>query len=45
VPNVTVKAEYLYVNLGDFNCNTCNIPVTNVNSTANILRGGVNVHF
>jgi outer membrane immunogenic protein len=45
VPNVSVKAEYLYVNLGDFNCNTCNIPVTNVNSTANILRGGVNVHF
>ena len=42
---MTVKAEYLYVNLGDFNCETCNIPVTTVNSTANILRGGVNVHF
>ena len=45
VQNVTVKAEYLYVNLGDFNCNTCNLPVTNVNSNASILRGGVNVHF
>jgi outer membrane immunogenic protein len=44
-PNFTVKAEYLYVNLGDFNCNTCNIPVTNVSSTASVLRGGVNLHF
>jgi outer membrane immunogenic protein len=45
VSNVTVKAEYLYVNLGNFNCATCNLPVTTVSSTANILRGGVNVHF
>jgi outer membrane immunogenic protein len=45
ITNVSVKAEYLYVDLGNFNCATCNVPVTNVSSTANILRGGVNVRF
>ena len=43
--NWTAKAEYLYVDLGNFNCTTCNIPVTNVSSTINIVRAGVNFHF
>jgi outer membrane immunogenic protein len=42
--NWTVKAEYLYVDLGNFNCATC-IVGTNVSSTMNIVRGGVNFHF
>jgi outer membrane immunogenic protein len=42
--NWTVKAEYLYVDLGNFNCATC-IAGTNVSSTMNIVRGGVNFHF
>jgi outer membrane immunogenic protein len=45
VSNVTVKAEYLYVDLGNFNCVACNPAGMTVNSTANIFRGGVNVHF
>jgi outer membrane immunogenic protein len=45
VPNVSVKAEYLYVDLGNFSCNTCNIPVTNVDAHTNVVRAGVNVHF
>jgi hypothetical protein len=39
-----VKAEYLYVDLGNFNCSTC-IAGTNVSSTMNLVRGGVNFHF
>jgi outer membrane immunogenic protein len=42
--NWTVKAEYLYVDLGNFNCSTC-IAGTSVNSTMNLVRGGVNFHF
>jgi hypothetical protein len=42
--NWTVKAEYLYVDLGNFNCSTC-IAGTNVSSTMNLVRGGVNFHF
>jgi outer membrane immunogenic protein len=43
VSNVSLKAEYLYVDLGNFNCTAC--AVSSVNSTANIVRAGVNVHF
>jgi outer membrane immunogenic protein len=42
--NWTVKAEYLYVDLGNFNCSTC-IAGTSVSSTMNLVRGGVNFHF
>jgi len=47
VANVTAKAEYLYVGLGDFNCglNCGLLPSSNVSFYANVLRGGINVRF
>ena len=41
-PNWTVKAEYLYVDLGKFNCNTCG---ANVKFNENIVRAGLNYKF
>lgn len=45
--NVTAKIEYLYVDLGDFNCGiACGVSaVDNVSFHTNILRGGVNYRF
>jgi outer membrane immunogenic protein len=45
--NVTAKAEYLYVGLGDFNCglNCGLLPNSNVSYYANMLRGGINFRF
>ena len=45
--NWTAKAEYLYVNLGKFNCGiSCGAAVTdNVSFTTNIVRAGVNYRF
>ena len=45
--NWTAKAEYLYVNLGKFNCGiSCGALVTdNVSFTTNIVRAGVNYRF
>ena len=45
--NWTAKAEYLYVDLGKFNCGiSCGAAVTdNVSFTANIVRAGVNYRF
>ncbi len=45
--NWTAKAEYLYVDLGKFNCGiTCGAAFTdNVSFTANIVRGGINYRF
>ncbi len=45
--NVTAKAEYLYVDLGDFNCglNCGLLPNSNVSFYANVLRGGINFRF
>jgi outer membrane immunogenic protein len=45
--NWTAKAEYLYVDLGKFNCGiSCGAAVTdNVSFTTNIVRAGVNYHF
>ena len=45
--NVTAKAEYLYVGLGDFNCglNCGLLPNSNVSYYANVLRGGINFRF
>ena len=45
--NWTAKAEYLYVDLGDFDCGfSCNATApTNVSFTSNIFRGGINYRF
>jgi outer membrane immunogenic protein len=47
VSNVSVKAEYLYVDLGTFACGlNCGLaPNGNVSLDANIFRGGLNVRF
>jgi outer membrane immunogenic protein len=47
VSNVSVKAEYLYLDLGDFNCGlNCGLaPTGNVSFDANLFRGGLNVRF
>src|SRR5262249_55260050 len=44
VSNVSLKAEYLYVDLGNFNCglNCGLLPGGNVSFTTNIFRGGAN---
>src|SRR5262245_58503958 len=47
VSNVSLKAEYLYVDLGNFNCGlNCGLPPGgNVSFTTNIFRGGANLRF
>jgi outer membrane immunogenic protein len=47
VGNWTAKAEYLYVNLGKFNCGlSCGLTATdNVSFSTNLVRGGVNYRF
>ena len=47
VSNVSVKAEYLYVDLGNFNCGlNCGLVATgNTSFDANLFRGGLNVRF
>ena len=47
VSNVSVKAEYLYVDLGNFNCglNCALVPTGNVSFNANLFRAGANVRF
>jgi outer membrane immunogenic protein len=47
VSNVSVKAEYLYVDLGNFNCGlNCGLaPNGSVSFNANVFRAGLNVHF
>ena len=45
-PSWSAKAEYLYVNLGKFNCGlNCGAPTDNVSFSANIVRGGINYRF
>lgn len=45
-PNWSAKAEYLYVDLGKFNCGpNCGAATDNVSFNANLVRGGVNYHF
>jgi outer membrane immunogenic protein len=42
----TAKAEYLYVNLGKFNCGlNCGAATDNVSFSANLIRGGINYRF
>jgi outer membrane immunogenic protein len=45
--NVSIKAEYLFVDLGDFNCGfNCGLAANgNVSHDANVFRGGLNVRF
>jgi outer membrane immunogenic protein len=43
--NWTAKVEYLYVDLGSVNCTLTCGPVTSVNFTTNIVRGGFNYRF
>ncbi len=44
--NWTAKAEYLYVDLGRFNCGVgCGAPTDNVSFNTNLIRGGVNYRF
>lgn len=44
--NWSVKAEYLYVDLGKFDCGlTCGAASDNVSFKANIVRAGVNYRF
>jgi outer membrane immunogenic protein len=47
VPNVSLKAEYLYVGLSDYNCGfNCGLAANgNVTFYANLFRGGLNVRF
>ena len=44
---MSVKAEYLYVDLGDFNCGfNCGLVANgNVSYDANVFRGGLNIRF
>jgi outer membrane immunogenic protein len=45
-PNWSAKAEYLYVDLGKFNCGfNCGAATDNVSFSANIIRGGINYRF
>lgn len=45
-PNWSVKAEYLYVDLGNNTCSTmCGLPNNDVSLTSNVVRGGINYRF
>jgi outer membrane immunogenic protein len=46
-PHLSVKAEYLYVDLGKDNCTTlCNLPTGNsVGLTTSVARAGINYRF
>jgi outer membrane immunogenic protein len=44
--NWSAKAEYLYVNLGSFNCGlNCGAATDNVSFSTNLIRGGINYRF
>jgi outer membrane immunogenic protein len=43
--NWTAKAEYLYVDLGSFQCSACGAPSPSVGFTTNVVRAGVNYRF
>ncbi len=44
-PNMSWKTEYLYVDLGGFDCTGCGAPVPNVDFQSHIVRTGLNVRF
>jgi outer membrane immunogenic protein len=42
----TAKAEYLYVDLGNFNCGAaCGVAGTEIKFNENVVRGGINYRF
>lgn len=43
--NWSVKAEYLYVDLGSFTCSTCSIGGTDVSFKSSLVRAGLNYRF
>jgi len=44
--NWSAKVEYLYMDLGSFDCNACSATGSNsVDFTANLVRGGINYRF
>jgi outer membrane immunogenic protein len=44
--NWSAKAEYLHIDLGEFNCGTaCGASNKNVSMRENVFRAGVNYHF
>jgi outer membrane immunogenic protein len=43
--NWSVKAEYLYVDLGSFSCGTCSVGGTSVSFKSSLVRAGVNYRF
>jgi len=46
MPNLSAKIEYLYVDLGDFDCSVCSgVSPDDVKFTTNIVRGGLNYRF
>jgi outer membrane immunogenic protein len=45
-PNWSLRAEYLYINLGDVACDTtCALAGSKVSFTSNLVRGGLNYRF
>jgi outer membrane immunogenic protein len=45
-PRWSAKVEYLFVDLGKFNCGAgCGATTDNVSFTTSLVRGGVNFHF
>lgn len=45
-PSWSVKAEYLFVDLGKASCGACGTPAaTSVGITENVARAGINYHF
>lgn len=43
--NMSWKTEYLYMDLGSFDCSGCGLPVPDVDFRSHIVRTGVNVKF
>ena len=43
--NLTAKIEYLYVDLGKFNCTACGAVTDNVTFKESIIRAGLNYKF
>ena len=43
--NMSWKTEYLYVDLGSFDCSSCGAPTPDVDFRSHIVRTGLNVRF
>jgi outer membrane immunogenic protein len=44
-PNMSWKTEYLYVDLGSFDCAACGAPTPEVSFKSHIVRTGLNIRF